>query len=190
MSSNDEYVYKTETSFRLSDKQWSIVEPIVVRHSLETRGRKRWSDRKVLESILFVIQLGGSWRRLPKEEGFPSFNTCHRRYQRWLHNSVLDRVLEVLAMDMEKRGKILLKNCFYEDIYFDLIYNTGRLVLFNNSFDHYLDPNRKWEHRTRHFFESAWTWKIMLLSRSPWLLERLPHDLSQRSDYIDFQPDL
>lgn len=187
---DDAYIYKAETSFRLSNKQWNIIEPIVNPHRLETRGRKRWPDRKVLESVLFVIQLGGSWRRLPKGEGFPSFNTCHRRYQKWLYSGALDKVLEALAMDMEKRGRIPLKNCFYEDIYFDLIYDTGRLILFNNSFDHYLDPNRKWEQRTRHFFESAWTWKAMLYTRSPWLLERLPHDLAQRSDHADFQPDL
>lgn len=175
--------------FTLSDKQWSLVEPIIARHSLETRGRKRWSDRKVLESILFVIQLGGSWRRLPKGNTFPSFNTCHRRYQRWVYSGSLDRVLVALAMDMEKRAKIPLKECFFDEIYFAMnSYNT--LVMFEGTDDYYLDSRRSWDKRTRHFFQSAWTWKAMLRTRSPWLLERLPSNLAQRSDCVDFQPNL
>ncbi|MCM2339414.1 MAG: transposase [Burkholderiales bacterium] len=173
--------------FKLTDKQWALVEPLIKRNSLETRGRKRTSDRDVLNSILYVIQLGGSWRRLPKGEGFPSFQTCHRRYKRWIQDGRLNAVLEALAKDLEKRGGIKLSSCFMEEAYKAITsYNT--LFINEDGFSCYANPELSWKDRTRLFFESAWVWKLLLLSNSDWITTRLPSNLLDRSNCRDLQP--
>lgn len=174
-------------NFRLSDKQWGIIEPAVTRNRLETRGRKRLSNRKILESIFTVIQSGISWRRLPKGEGHPSFQSCHRRFLEWSDNGILDNVIEILAKDMEKRAGVLLRNCFYDELYV-AIKSHSSLVIINDLEYNYIKTNFTWDKRTQHFFESAWTWKFLLLTHSEWILERLPNDLIYRSNCSEFQP--
>lgn len=176
-------------TFQLTDKQWSLIEPILERRTLETRGRKRASDRKVLNSILHVIQLGGSWRRLPKGKGFPSFQTCHRRYQEWLEDGRFSSVLEVLAKDMEKRAGIPLSDCFMEEVY-TAIMSPNSLFINEMGFTCYEDPTLPWTTRTRLFFESAWTWKELMRVDSSWIAVRLPSDLEHRSNIRDLQPSL
>lgn len=173
--------------FQLTNKQWGLIEPLLERRTLETRGRKRVSDRKVLNSILHVIQLGGSWRRLPKGKSLPSFQTCHRRYTEWFEDGRLDQILETLAQDMEKRAGISLQSCFLDQAYYAIV-NPNVYYMNEAGFDAYEDPRLPWGDKTRLFFESAWTWKALLRSKSSWLVDRLPSDLEERSNLRDLQP--
>ncbi len=174
--------------FELTDKQWALVAPIVARHErMETRGRPRCSDRAVLSSILHVIQMGGSWRRLPKGVGFPSFQTCFRRYYEWAGTGRLDKVLEVLAKDMEERGKIPLRSCFMDEVY-EFIRDSRGLYLTEGN-DAYENPDLPWDVRTRLLFQSSYTWKKLLDTRSAWLSARMPDDLAVRSTYKEFTPE-
>lgn len=177
--------------FKLTDEQWKIVEPIVERNRLETRGRKRLSNRDVLNAILFVIQAGGSWRLLLKKEKGLSPQTCHRRYTEWFQLGILDKVIESLAKDMENRSKFKLKECFYDEIYYRLKTSFVSPFMFSRgSDDIYVKDGVSWDIMMVNFFSSAWTWEILSKSRSSWVRAQIPADIIQRAQVSDFRPDL
>ena len=44
----------------------------------------------------------------------PPYQTCHRRFQRWVRDGTFERVLEALARDLKERGKLDLSECFID----------------------------------------------------------------------------
>ena len=90
---------------RLSNKQWNRVAPLIKHiNRLDRRGKKRIDDRPVLEGILWILTTGAQWRHLPKE--YPSYQTCHRRFQEWREDNTIDRIFETLAQELEEAGVI------------------------------------------------------------------------------------
>ena len=81
----------------LTDEQWELLEPLIPNPPLRADGRGRpWRDpRDVLNGILWVLRTGAPWRDLP--ERYPPYQTCHRRFQRWTEEGVLDEILRALA---------------------------------------------------------------------------------------------
>lgn len=75
---------------RLRDEEWAIIRNLLPRPGVKKtkKGRPRYENREVLEGILWVLKTGARWRDLPKE--YPSYQTCHRRFQEWLKGGVLD----------------------------------------------------------------------------------------------------
>src|SRR5215217_8138361 len=67
----------------LTDKQWSMVEPLIPKPHRRPDGRGRpWRDpREVLNAVLWILRTGAPWRVLPHR--YPPYQTCHRRFQRW-----------------------------------------------------------------------------------------------------------
>ena len=67
----------------LNDEQWKAIEPLLLKPQRRTdgRGRPRKDDRQVLNGILWILRSGAAWQDLP--ERFPSYQTCHRRFQYW-----------------------------------------------------------------------------------------------------------
>ncbi len=173
-------------AFQLTDHQWRIIAPILDRGSKETRGRKRVSDREILNCILDLIQLGGSWRRISRKNRALSFQTCHRRYSEWVNDGRLDLILETLAKDMEKETGVLLKSCFQDELYNLILSPDGFFI--SDGYAYYNNMSLPWSYKIRHFFESAWTWKVLLRSTSSWINKRLPKDLEERSNESDLQP--
>jgi transposase len=98
----------------LTDEQWAMLEPLLPEPTKRTDGRGRpWRQaREVLDGVLWVLRTGAPWRDLP--ERYPPYQTCHRRFQRWVKEGVLSRVLEVLAEDLEARGGLDLSECFID----------------------------------------------------------------------------
>ena len=99
---------------RLSDKQWEKIKDIIPDGEVRSDGKGRpWKDkREVLEGILWIIKTGARWRDLPKE--YPPYQTCHRRFQQWVEDSVFDNIIEALAKDLHQRGGIDLSECFID----------------------------------------------------------------------------
>lgn len=58
------------------------------------------------------LRTGAQWADLP--ERYPPYQTCHRRFQRWVRDETLERVLAALARDRKGRGKLDLSECFIE----------------------------------------------------------------------------
>ena len=97
----------------LTDAQWAILEP-VFRPKRRSDGRGRpWRDtRSVLQGVLWILRTGAQWRELPPK--YPSYQTCHRRFQSWQRSGLLTRVLQTLAEDLRDRGKIDLSETFID----------------------------------------------------------------------------
>jgi transposase len=97
----------------LSDAQWAILKPWL-QPGGRTAGRGRpWRDaRSVLNGVLWVLRTGAPWHDLPSR--YPSYQTCHRRFQQWRRESTLTHVLTRLAEDLRDRGKIDLSETFID----------------------------------------------------------------------------
>jgi transposase len=81
----------------VSDDLWSAVEPLLPK--LERRlGRRRLPDRLALEGILYVLDTGIAWNRLPADLGFGSGFTCWRRLNEWQEADAWQDVVELLAV--------------------------------------------------------------------------------------------
>jgi transposase len=65
-----------------------------------------------LNGILWILRTGAQWAELPKR--YPPYQTCHRRFQRWVRAGTLERILEALAADLKERGGLDLSECFSE----------------------------------------------------------------------------
>ncbi len=98
----------------LTDAQWKILNPLLPKPRVRRDGRGRpWRDpRDVLNGILWVLRTGAAWHDLP--ERYPSYQTCHRRFQHWVENGTMERILTALARDLEQRGELDLTECFID----------------------------------------------------------------------------
>jgi len=90
----------------LTDKQWNIIEHLIpeARKGPNGSGRPAKPARDILNGILWILRTGAPWHDLPKR--FPSYQTCHRRFQAWVDNGVLLNILIALRLDLKERGGI------------------------------------------------------------------------------------
>lgn len=97
----------------LTDKQWDVLKPLFEpKRRSDGRGRP-WRDaRDVLNGVLWVLRTGAPWKDLP--DRYPPYQTCHRRFQQWRRTGVLRDVLERLAEDLRRRGKLDLTEGFID----------------------------------------------------------------------------
>jgi transposase len=81
----------------LTNEQWEILAPLIPDPVRQADGRGRpWRDsRHVLNGILWVLRTGTPWRDLP--ERYSTYQTCHRRFQRWNEEGVLNEILRALV---------------------------------------------------------------------------------------------
>jgi len=86
------------TARYLNDYQWKVLDPLIPKPKRRNDGRGRpWKSRRsVLNGILWVRRTGAPWADLP--EAYPSFQTCHRRFQQWVRSGVMKGILEALAL--------------------------------------------------------------------------------------------
>ena len=74
----------------LTDAQFAALEPLLPK---KTRP-PAYSNRQVLDALLFMLSSGCSWRQLPRQYG--NWHTIYVRFQRWSESGVLERVLHEL----------------------------------------------------------------------------------------------
>jgi transposase len=97
----------------LTDEQWSLIEPLFDQPPvIRGRGRPRRDERDVMNGVLWILRSGARWSDLPAR--FPPYQTCHRRFQQWVKDGTLRRVLETLAEDLRTRGELDLSECFID----------------------------------------------------------------------------
>lgn len=100
----------------LTDEQWAAIEqfvPKAEREGTTAKGGRPWRDpRDVLHGILWVLRTGAPWADLPAR--YPPYATCHRRFQKWEEEGVLDRILRAIAEDLRQRGKVDLTEAFID----------------------------------------------------------------------------
>jgi transposase len=94
------------TTRDLTDKQRRLLAPLIPEPPRREDGRGRpWKARRaVLNGILWVLRTGAPWGYLP--ERYPSYQTCHRRFQQWVRSGIMRGVLQALAEDLRMQGRL------------------------------------------------------------------------------------
>ena len=99
---------------KLTEEQWLILEPLLpkLRKIEDGKGRPWRNNREVLEGVLWVLKTGARWMDLPKD--YPPYQTCHRRFQMWEQDGVMDNILEKISLDLFERGVLDLSESFID----------------------------------------------------------------------------
>jgi putative transposase len=94
--------------FEISDALWARIEPLLpVRekpvHPLGCH-RPRESDRKVLNSIFYLLRTGGQWQSLNSLDStrYARRSTAHTRFQEWLEDGFFARLWEASLLDYDE----------------------------------------------------------------------------------------
>lgn len=98
----------------LTDAQWTIIDPLIPKlpRRADQRGRPWRDSREVMNGILWILRSGARWKDLP--DRFPPYQTCHRRFQQWVQDGTLRRIVEMLAAGLGTRGELDLAECFID----------------------------------------------------------------------------
>jgi transposase len=97
----------------LTDEQWKIFDPLIPkpRRRGDGRGRPWKSRRSVLNGVLWVLRTGAPWADLP--DRYPSFQTCHRRFQQWVRSGMMKKIMTALARELSAQGAIDVSEAIY-----------------------------------------------------------------------------
>ena len=63
--------------YDLTDFEWDVIEPVLPKGGL---GPKRKEDRRVWNSVFWVLRTGAPWRDLPERYG--PYTTAYNRFNR------------------------------------------------------------------------------------------------------------
>ena len=97
-----------------SPTQWNIPDDLIPEPITRRDGRGRpWKTRRaVLNGVLWVLRTGAPWAEVP--DRYPSYQTCHRRFQQWVRSGVMKGVLDALALDLKIRGALDVEESFID----------------------------------------------------------------------------
>jgi len=59
-----------------------------------------------------ILRTGAPWADLP--DRYPSYQTCHRRFQHWVRAGLLRSLLEILAQALHDEGHLDLQEAFID----------------------------------------------------------------------------
>ena len=98
----------------VSSKQWEFLKPLFPSEELVAgrQGRPFRPAREVLDGVLWVLRTGAQWNEMPKK--FPPYQTCHRRFQKWVELGLMEKILRALAEDLRDRGKLDLTEAYID----------------------------------------------------------------------------
>ncbi|MBP0624079.1 transposase [Cupriavidus sp. LEh25] len=87
----------------LDDDLWAMIQPLLPAPKPRLPGcpgRNRLGDRAALSGIIFVLQTGIRWAKLPQEMGCGSGMSCWRRLRAWQEAGIWDKLSEVLVANV------------------------------------------------------------------------------------------
>ena len=142
----------------LTDEQWTILQPFIPEPPRRDDGRGRpWKPaRDVLNGILWILRTGAPWQDMP--DRYPPYQTCHRRFQRWKQEGVMDKILLSLAQDLKERGELDVRECFIDGTF--VVAKKGALG---------------WERPSGAKVRRSWQWQTALVFQSPSASRVLAH---------------
>ena len=91
----------------LTDEQWLLLQPLITPHLAADHtlgGRPPIDERRVLDGILYKLRNNLAWYHMPS--GYPSYQTCYRRYRQWLRLGVMQAIFQTLYQDCLERGGV------------------------------------------------------------------------------------
>ena len=88
----------------LSDAQWALLAPLLVRPTPPQAGGRprKYALRDLVNGIFYVTKTGCQWRQLPHD--FPPWKSVYDAFWRWRHDGSWDRVLAVLREQARERA--------------------------------------------------------------------------------------
>ena len=78
----------------LTDKEWSIIEPIFTR-AKKGKHLQKHNKRKLVNAVRYLNKTGCQWRMLPKE--YPNCQTVHSFYRRAIKNGLWEEMTNLLV---------------------------------------------------------------------------------------------
>lgn len=94
--------------FEISDALWARIEPLLPERAKPVHPlgchRPRVSDRKVLNSIFYLLRTGGQWQSLNSLDPtrYAKRSTAHTRFQEWLEGGFFARLWEASLLDYDE----------------------------------------------------------------------------------------
>ncbi|MGK6317861.1 IS5 family transposase [Neorhizobium sp. DT-125] len=82
--------------YELSDAQWDKIA-LLLPGKAGDPGRTGSDNRIFVNGCLWVLRSGAHWRDLPERYG--KWKTVHKRFSRWCHAGIWERVFEALTVD-------------------------------------------------------------------------------------------
>ena len=82
--------------YELSEAQWVRIAPLLA-GKVGDAGRTAADNRQFVNGCLWVLRAGAHWKDLPERYG--KWKTVHRRFSRWCHAGVWDRVFASLTAE-------------------------------------------------------------------------------------------
>jgi transposase len=142
----------------LKDEQWALLQPLIgeMPRRDDNRGRPWRDSREVLNGILWIMRTGAPWADLP--DRYPPYQTCHRRFQQWVKDGTLEKVLQALAEDLMVRGGLNLSECFID----------GTFIAAKKG-------GSEWDRPSGAKVRSSWQWQTAMAFLSPFTLRLLRH---------------
>jgi len=142
----------------LTDEQWRVLEPLLPEAERQGPGPKGGRPfrpaRDVLDGVLWVLRTGAPWADLPGH--YPPPATCHRRFQGWVRNGTLKRILRALAEDLRDRGELDLTEAYIDGTHAGA--KRGALRLDGTAAAR---RPRSWQWRTATVFLSPWGLRVV-----------------------------
>lgn len=78
---------------RLTDEHWGRIAALLP--PPKDQGRPMEDSRPLLAGILWIMQTGAPWRKLPTE--FGHWHTAYTRYRDWQRSGLWTTILAILA---------------------------------------------------------------------------------------------
>lgn len=88
----------------VTDREWKSIRVFLPPERPCRAGRPWMSHRKVINGILWVLRVGGSWRDVPSE--YRNWSTIYSRFRRWCQEGLWDRILKSLLKKLDAAGGI------------------------------------------------------------------------------------
>ena len=83
----------------LSDAEWAILEPLL--SSSEKHGRPpKWTLRRVVDAVFYLLRSGCSWRMLPRE--YPPWQAVYYHFRKWRLDGRLRRAHDRLREEVRR----------------------------------------------------------------------------------------
>lgn len=144
---------------KLTEKQWQLIAPLFENASrVGTVGRPALPARDVLNGVLWILKTGARWKDLPSE--YPSYQTCHRRFQQWVRDGTIERALQMLAEDLRERGGIDIREAFI-----DGTFSSAKKGVFLLARRNAAKGPRSWRLQTLMVFQSRFALRALRRTR-------------------------
>lgn len=90
------------------DDFWQLAQPLIPVQVKRPQGggRRRADDRAVLAAIMYMVQAGCSWWKLPAAFFGVSRPTVHRRFTEWTHHGLWERLHHQTLTSLNMAGGI------------------------------------------------------------------------------------